>query len=170
VRSPLVVCLDTADRPPQGWPCFLSGWPEICEHPNDIRSKHDPKDSNKVPSNEHVWFADHYEESQLITVPSNASLRVLLMLGGPCTVGPGSAPVAVVDTGVARANAEDQFMLLEAQRFVENLAGDMCSAGAISKLPFYVTIPDFVAKATHTDLRSCISHTCSFRWESFPGT
>jgi hypothetical protein len=56
------------------------------------------------------------------------------MLGGPCTVGPGSAPVAVVDTGAARASPEDQCMLLEAQRFVEKLASDMRSAGRISAL------------------------------------
>lgn len=74
--------------------------------------------------------AEYYKESQLITLPSKASLRVLLMLGGPCTVGPGSAPVAVLDTGAARANPEDQFMLLEAQRFVEQLAGDIRSSGA----------------------------------------
>ena len=74
-------------------------------------------------------LADCYREAQLINVQSKASLRVLLMLGGPCTVGPGSAPVAVVDTGAARANPEDQFMLMEAQRFVEKLAGDMRSTG-----------------------------------------
>lgn len=78
---------------------------------------------------------DYSKEAQLISVESKASLRVLLMLGGPCTVGPGSAPVAVVDTGAARANPEDQFMLMEAQRFVEKLAGDMRNTGAARLFP-----------------------------------
>lgn len=71
-----------------------------------------------------------YMDARIIEVPREPTIRVMTMLGGPCTRGPGSASVDVVDSGGASADGADQFLMLEAQRFVGELAAGLHDAGA----------------------------------------
>lgn len=72
---------------------------------------------------------DAYMDVRVIDVPPEPSIRVMTMLGGPCTRGPGSASTDVVDSGGAAADGADQFLMLEAQRFVAELAAALHGAG-----------------------------------------
>jgi len=70
-----------------------------------------------------------YMDARIIELPSEPTVRVMTMLGGPCTRGPGSASMDIVDAGTASAEGVDQFLMLEAEKFVGSLAAGMHDAG-----------------------------------------
>lgn len=71
-----------------------------------------------------------YMDARIIEVPPGPTVRVMTMLGGPCTRGPGSASIDIVDGGTAAADGADQFLMIEAEKFVAALARDLHDAGA----------------------------------------
>lgn len=70
-----------------------------------------------------------YMDARIIEVAPEPSVRVMTMLGGPCNRGPGSASIDVVDSRAALADGADQFLMLEAERFVAELATSLHDAG-----------------------------------------
>lgn len=78
-----------------------------------------------------------YLDAHIIDIPPDASVRVMTLLGGPCTRGPGSASMDVVDSAAAAAKGADQFLMLEAERFVGELASGLQHAGVSLSSPFF---------------------------------
>eukprot|EP00892_Ulva_mutabilis_P008473 jgi/Ulvmu1/5999/UM026_0123.1 len=72
-----------------------------------------------------------YMDARIIEVPPEPMVRVMTMLGGPCTCGPGSASMEVVDGEAAAADGMDQFLMLEAEKFVATLAAGLHDAGMV---------------------------------------
>jgi hypothetical protein len=77
-------------------------------------------------------------ERQAVPLPSASGGRLLTLLGGPGTYGPGSVPIDVID-GLF-ASSEDQFTLKEAEKFADRLASDLREAGAW-KLRKLISLP-----------------------------
>jgi hypothetical protein len=55
--------------------------------------------------------------------------RAVVLLGGPCTVGPGTVPLAVLD---GAGSAADEFARMEAEKYVQEIASALVGAGTHS--------------------------------------
>jgi hypothetical protein len=57
----------------------------------------------------------------------HGTCRAVVLLGGPCTAGPGAVPLAVLD---GAGSAGDEFARMEAEKYVQDIASALAGAGA----------------------------------------
>jgi Sec23/Sec24 trunk domain/Sec23/Sec24 zinc finger len=95
-----------------------------------------------------------HKASDAMSAAAQGQARVVAMLGGPVTVGPGCVPLASLD-GVGTAG--DEFARGEANKFVNGLAERMADAG--------VHMEQMIGTDDLCYLISCLSLAMKFSWQ-----